>query len=249
MNVFLKETEKLEDLQVGGLKIIQDKNEYRFTSDAVLLANSVSVKPTDTVVEFGTGSGVISILISYKQKPKHILAVEIQPQLADMAKRSIEFNGMQDKISVLNTSLQDFALSYDGKKVEAVVCNPPYIKLNGGETQISENLKICRHEVAVTLDEICFAAGRILKSGGKFFLVHKAERCAEIFELMTKYKIQPKEITTVSAREGEVPYLVIVCGAKDGKVGLKWKKPIVIYDQNGVFTQTIEKLYGEAENG
>lgn len=244
----MKPTEKLEDLQVGGLKIIQDKNEYRFTSDAVLLANTVKAKSGDTVVDFGTGSGIIAILVAYKKKPKQVIAVEIQPQLADMAKRSVDFNGMSDTITVVNDSLQNFADNFAGAKADVVVCNPPYIKLGGGETQEKQNLKICRHEVAVNLDEICMAAGKILKNGGKFFMVHKAERCAEIFLLMQKYGICPKEITEVRAREGDAPYLVIVCGAKEGKQGLKWNKPITVYDKDGVFTPTIAALYGEVEN-
>lgn len=243
----LKETEKLEDLQVGGLKIIQDANEYRFTSDAVLLANSVNAKSGDVVVDFGTGSGIISILIAYKKKPQKVIAVEIQPQLADMAKRSVEYNGLDDRIEVVNASLQEFAKNYGGKKVDVAVCNPPYIKGGGGETQLQESLKICRHEVKVTLEEICFSASKILKNGGKFYIVHKAERTAEIFRLMTKYDVQPKEITTVCAREGDAPYLVIVCGTKQGKEGLRWNKPIVMYDDDGNFTQTIKKLYGETD--
>ena len=244
--VLLKESEKLEDLQVGNLWIIQDSEEYRFTSDAILLANTVVAKKSDVVVDFGTGSGIIPILVSYKRGVSKVVGVEIQPQLADMARRSVEYNGMQDKIQIVNTSLQDYALANCDKKVDVVTCNPPYIKQNCGDVQIKQSLKICRHEVAVTLDEICQAAGRLLKNNGRFYMVHKAERCSEIFELMLKYKIQPKEITTVCAREGDAPYLVIVCGAKAGKVGLKWNKPIVVYDKDGNYTQTIERLYGEA---
>lgn len=241
----LKDTERLEDLQAGGLKIIQDENEYRFTSDAVLLANSVNAKRGDVVVDFGTGSGIIAILVAYKKKPQKIIAVELQAQLADMARRSIEFNNLNEVIQVVNMPLQDFAINYDGKKADVVVCNPPYVKNGGGEMQLQESLKICRHEIKVTLEEICLAASKILKNGGKFYIVHKAERVAEIFALMTKFAIQPKEITTVCARDGDAPYLAIICGVKSGKVGLKWNKPIVMYDSDGNFTQTVKNLYGE----
>ena len=243
--VLLKDSEKLEDLQVGNLWIIQDSEEYRFTSDAVLLANSVKAKKTDSVVDFGTGSGIIPILLVGKKGVSNVVGVEIQPQLADMASRSVEYNNLQDKIKIVNTSLQDYAKQNCDKKVDIITCNPPYIKQNCGDTQLKESLKICRHEVKATLEDICQAAGRMLKNNGRFFMVHKAERCSEIFELMLKYKIQPKEITTVCAREGDAPYLVIVCGAKAGKVGLKWNKPIVIYDNDGNYTQTTSRLYGE----
>lgn len=241
----LSNTEKLEDLQAGGLKIIQDKRQYRFTSDAVLLANTARVPKGGLLVDLGCGSGIISILMAYKQKPSKVLAVEIQPQLADMAKRSVQFNGMESVIEVFNTPLQQFAAEYGGKKADAVVCNPPYVKVGAGEAQEQEHLKICRHEVAVTLDEICRAASLLLKSGGKFFVVHKAERCAELFELMQKHKIAPKEITVVCSREGDAPNLVIVCGAKDGNAGLKWHKPIIMFDDAGNYTKTIARLYGE----
>lgn len=247
--VFLKESEKLEDLQTGNLWIIQDSEEYRFTSDAVLLANVVNAKSKDVVVDFGTGSGIIPLLLVGKKGVNNAIGVEIQPQLADMASRSVQYNNLQDKIKIVNMSLQEYAYQNADKKVDIITCNPPYIKQNCGDTQIKESLKICRHEVLVTLDEICQAAGRLLKNNGRFYMVHKAERCSEIFELMLKYKIQPKEITTVCAREGDAPYLVIVCGAKAGKVGLKWNKPIVIYDNDGNYTQTTARLYGEVENG
>ena len=247
--VLLKESEKLEDLQAGNLWIIQDSEEYRFTSDAVLLANVVNAKSKDVVVDFGTGSGIIPLLLVGKKGVNNAVGVEIQPQLADMASRSVQYNNLQDKIKIVNMSLQEYAYQNADKKVDIITCNPPYIKQNCGDTQIKESLKICRHEVLVTLDEICQAAGRLLKNNGRFYMVHKAERCSEIFELMLKYKIQPKEITTVCAREGDAPYLVIVCGAKAGKVGLKWNKPITIYDKDGNYTQTTARLYGEVENG
>lgn len=247
--VLLKESEKLEDLQAGNLWIIQDSEEYRFTSDAVLLANVVNAKSKDVVVDFGTGSGIIPLLLVGKKGVNNAVGVEIQPQLADMASRSVQYNNLQDKIKIVNMSLQEYAYQNADKKVDIITCNPPYIKQNCGDTQIKESLKICRHEVLVTLDEICQAAGRLLKNNGRFYMVHKAERCSEIFELMLKYKIQPKEITTVCAREGDAPYLVIVCGAKAGKVGLKWNKPIIIYDKDGNYTQTTARLYGEVENG
>lgn len=243
----MKDSEKLEDLQLDGLKIIQDSGEYRFTSDAVLLANSVSLKSGDTVIDLGTGGGIIAILMAYKQKPRKVIAVELQPVLADMAARSVLYNNLTDVIQVVNMSMQEFAAGYDGKKADVVVCNPPYISKNCGEAQIKESLRICRHEVAVTLDEICLTAARLLKSGGKFYIVHKAERCADLFALMREHKIEPKEITTVCAREGDAPYLVIVCGKKDGGVGLKWRAPIVVYDADGNFTPTIARLYGDKD--
>ncbi len=247
MEIKLRDSEKLEDLQAGGLMIIQDSGEYRFTSDAVLLANSVRAKKGDLVIDLGTGSGIIALLVAYKRRPGRVIAVELQDRLADMAARSVKYNGMQDTIEVVCRPMQTFAAEYKGRKADVVVCNPPYIKQGCGEAQEKESLRLCRHEEAVTLDEICRAAGRLLKSGGRFYIVHKAPRCADVFECMTRHSITPKEITTVCAREGDAPYLVIVCGRKDGGEGLLWHKPIVVYDKDGNFTPTIKQLYGEKD--
>ena len=186
MQVQLKDNEKIEDLQCGGLRIIQSAKEYRFTTDAVLLANFFNDMQGKLCVEFGAGSGVISILVARKKRPARIVAIELQPNLADMARRSVELNGMSGQIEVVCGDLKD-AAKYVDKPADVVVCNPPYRRINSGERQLAENIALCRHELAATLEDVISSAGKALNNRGTFYLVHQAERIAEIVTLCSKY--------------------------------------------------------------
>jgi len=219
-NVELKQNERIEDLQIGGLGIVQSADEYRFTSDAVLLANFVRVKRSDTVADFGAGSGVISILLAYKQRPKKVYGVEIQPALADMASRSVRMNGLDGIIEIINGDVKKFA-----EQVDVVVCNPPYRKAGSGQAQEKENLRICRHEISITLDEIVKCASEVLRHKGKLYLVHQAGRTAEIFQSFSKHGIEPKMIQTV-CQKGKAPDVVLICGIKGAAPELKWLPPL-----------------------
>jgi len=220
IEVELKPNERIEDLQSDGLVIIQSANEYRFTSDAVLLANFVQAARADVVVDFGAGGGVIAILLANKQKPKKIYAVEIQPQLADMASRSVRVNGLESVIEVVNCDIKGFS-----RRADVVACNPPYRKAGSGQTQEKENLRICRHEEKVTLDEIVECAARVLKHRGKLYLVHKAGRTAEIFASFARHGIEPKLIQPI-CRRGQAADVVLLCGIKGAAPDLKWLPPL-----------------------
>ena len=237
----LKENEKIEDLQFEGLAIIQSSNEYRFTSDAVLLANFAKVKKGSIVADLGTGSGIIALLIAAKQLPEKIFAIEIQPQLADMAKRSVLLNELDDKIEVICMSMQEFSKSMHS--FDTVVCNPPYRKVGSGERQVKSNLSICRHEIAVTLEEMISSAAALLKDKGDFYLIHQSERLAEIFVQLVKNQLEPKILVPIYAREGDAPYGVLIKATKGGGHGLLWEKGITMFDENGNFTKTIERIY------
>ena len=237
----IKDGEKIEDLQFEGLAIIQSSSEYRFTSDAVLLANFVKVKKGSIIADLGTGSGIIALLIAAKQLPEKIFAVEIQPQLADMAKRSVSLNKLNDKIEVICMPMQEFSKTMHS--FDVVVCNPPYRKIGSGEKQAKKNISICRHEIAVTLEEMISSAAALLKDKGDFYLIHQSERLAEIFVQLAKHQLQPKILVPIYAREGDVPYGVLIKATKGANHGLLWEKGIIMFDKNGNFTKTIERIY------
>lgn len=227
MNIKLKENEKLEDLQYNGLQIIQSANEYRFTTDAVLLANFCNDMKGKLCVEFCAGSGVISILIAGKKHPAHVVAIELQPQLADMARRSVELNNLQDVIEVVCDDVKN-AASLLPKPADVVVCNPPYRKLGSGEKQLADNIALCRHEIAITLEQVITAAAKTLNNRGTFYLVHQAERIAEIVSLCNACQLAVKEIVPVCPRQGKEPNLVLVRAVKCGGADCKLRLPIYV---------------------
>ena len=237
--------ESLEDLQYKGLKIIQKKSGYRFTTDAVLLANFVHGVTGKKVLEVGTGSAVIAILVVAKQSPEHLTAVEIQAEVAQMATRSVEINQLQDKITVINADIKDYCKQIS-ESFDAVVCNPPYRKVGSGFTQEKDSLCISRHEIALNLQELFESAKRLLKFGGSLFIVHQSERLAEAFALGAKYGLEPKELQAICPRAGQSPNLFLARFVKGGKVGLKWFAPIVVFDEDGNYSVTVKKLYGES---
>lgn len=227
MQVQLKSNEKLEDLQYNGLRIIQSEDEYRFTTDAVLLANFCKEMKGKLCVEFCAGSGVISILIAAKKRPAKVVAIELQPQLADMANRSVCYNGLQDVIEVVCDNVLNAPELID-HPADVVVCNPPYRRLGSGETQLAQNLALCRHEIAITLEQVVSAASKTLNNRGTFYLVHQAERAAEIISVCDKYKLAVKEIVPVCPRQGKEPNLVLIRAVKCGGTDCKLRLPIYV---------------------
>ncbi|MDD3831341.1 MAG: methyltransferase [Clostridia bacterium] len=240
--VELLDNEVIEDLQLDGLRIIQQKNGYRFTTDAVLLANSVQGAKGKTVVELGSGSAVISILVAHKQQPRLIHAVELQPDLAQMSARSVELCKLQDIISIINANIQGIHNTI-GNNIDIVICNPPYRAIGSGLMQENDSLAICRHEVAITLEQVIDNASKLLHDKGVFYLVHQTQRLAEIIMLCSKYNMAVKQLTPIIAREGEESKTILIRAVKGGREGLVMNSPIVVFDQQGNYTQTINRLY------
>ena len=226
MQVELKPNEKIEDLQCDGLQIIQSSSEYRFTTDAVLLANFCRDMRGKTCVEFGAGSGVISILLSKKKHPKRIVAIELQPQLCDMMQRSVNLNELQDLITVYNCDLIDaYKVVRDA---DVVVCNPPYRRVGSGEQQLAENIAICRHEVKARLCDVVQSAAKVLNNRGNFYLVHQADRICEIVTLCRDNNIAVKEILPVCPAPNKQPNLVLVRGVKAGEQDCTLHAPLYL---------------------
>lgn len=240
--VELKPQEKTEDLQCDGLRIIQSSEEYRFTTDAVLLANFCREMRGKICVEFGAGSGVISILLAHKKHPKKIVAVEIQPQLADMMRRSVELNGLQDKIEVHNADLKESAKFV--RDADVVVCNPPYRRVGSGERQLKRNIALCRHEIAATLADVVQSAAEVLNNKGSLYLIHQSDRLGEIVAECTRRNLAVKEILPVCPAPDKQPNLVLIRAVKGGEIDCRLRSPLYITDGNGNYTEQTRIWYG-----
>lgn len=240
----LKQNEIIDDLQLDGLKIIQHRHKYRFTSDSAILANFVNAKNTDYVCEIGAGSGVISILVNYKNSPKKITAFEIQSYMADMANRSLQLNNLTNKITIINAPVQK-CFDYVAKEsFDVVLSNPPYQKIFPGSL-ISKNEEeaISKHEKSLTLEELLFYSSNLLKFGGKFYIVYDSKRTAELLHKLTLNKLTPKKMFFCSPSTEKKPHLILVEAVKGGKDGITILPTLITNDKNGDYIYTIQKLY------
>ena len=242
----LKENERLDDLQLGGLKIIQDKTKYCFTSDSAILANFVTAKKSDKVCEIGTGTGVISILLTHKQNPEKIYAFEVQKETAELAKRNVDLNLLNDKIEIINSPIQDFEKYVKRESFDVVVSNPPYRKV-GQKRLISlrEEEAISKHEVKLNLDELVSCAKNLLKFGGKFFLVYDATRTAELIYKLKQNNLEPKIMFFTSPSPTKNPVLVLIEAVKGGKEQVNVLPTLITNDKDGNYIYTIQNLYGK----
>lgn len=243
METKLLPNEKIEDLQCQGLQIIQSSTEYRFTTDAVLLANFCRDMKGKFCVEFGAGSGVISLLLAKKKHARRIVAIEIQPVLADMAARSVILNGLQDRIEVICCDLKQAQRHLDAL-ADVVVCNPPYRRLGSGEIQQADNIAVCRHELKATLADVIASAAKVLNNRGSFYLVHQASRICEIICLCREHNLAVKEILPVCPRPDTEPNLVLVRAVKCGESECVLHKPMSVLDADGNYTPEAKAWYG-----
>lgn len=242
----LKENERLDDLQLGGLKIIQDKTKYCFTSDSAILANFVSAKKSDKVCEIGTGTGVISILLTHKQNPEKIYAFEVQKETAELAKRNVDLNLLNDKIEIINSPIQDFEKYVKRESFDVVVSNPPYRKVNKKSLiSLREEEAISKHEVKLNLDELVLCAKNLLKFGGKFFLVYDATRTAELIYKLKQNNLEPKIMFFTSPSPTKNPVLVLIEAVKGGKEQVNVLPTLITNDKDGNYIYTIQNLYGK----
>ena len=243
MEVLLKHDEVVEDLCCDGLSLIQSRNEYRFTTDAVLLANFCRDMTGKTCVEFGTGSGVIAILVAHKKHPKTVIAMEIQQQLADIATRNMQLNNLENTVSVVCDDLKN-AAKYVTNPVDAVVCNPPYRRIGSGEMQKFDHIAMCRHEISATLADIVASAAKILNNRGALYMVHQSSRLAEICEVCGANKLVVKEIVPVCPRPDVDPNLVLVRAVKCGGQDCVLSAPLYVTDKHGEYTPAAKAWYG-----
>ncbi len=240
----LKPTERLDDLQRNGLKIIQDPERFCFGMDAVLLSGFATAPEGGRVLDLGTGTGIIPILMSAKTKAAELVGLEIQPDSADMASRSVKLNDLESKIKIVQGDIKEAGQLFEAASFDVVTSNPPYM-IGGHGLQNPEAPKaIARHEVMCDLEDVVKAAARCLKSGGKFYMVHRPFRLAEIMVVMHDYKLEPKRMQLVYPYVDKEPSMVLIEGARGGKSRITVEKPLIIYRSPGKYTDEIYDIYG-----
>ena len=239
--------ERIDDLQRKlpdgtNLKIIQNKNWFCFGIDAVLLADFADVRKNNLVMDLGTGNGIIALLLAAKTDASHIDGLEIQSDVAEMARRSVSINNLCDRVNIITDNIIDYRST---KQYDVVVCNPPYKSADSGLTNPNEKLRIARHEVKCNLCDIINTASRLLKPYGRFALIHRPERLADIICNMRQYKVEPKKIRYIQSHVGEAPVMVMVEGQKCAKPYIKTEPPLIIYNRDGSYTDEVNRIYNE----
>lgn len=242
----LKENERIDDLEFKNLKIIQNKNGFCFGIDAVLLSDfAKNIKKDSKVLDLGTGTGIISILLCGKTNLKEIVGVEVQEEVFDMACRSAKLNNLEDKFKVLNSNILDLEEKLQKNYYDVIVTNPPYKKQNTGIINDEAKKLISRHEVLANLEDFIRVSSKLLKDKGEFYMVHRPERLVDIFNIMRKYKIEPKEVRLVFSNEVTAPKMVLVKGVRNGGDYLKFRENLYIYKEDGSYTDEILKIYNK----
>lgn len=242
----LNDNERIDDLGYKNLKIIQNKKEFCFGIDSVLLANFAKhIKKNSKVIDLGTGTGIITILLATRCEVNKIIGVEIQKQMAEMATRSIKLNNLQDKIEILNEDIKYLDNIFQNGEFDVVITNPPYRKDNTGLQNINEGNSIARYEVKCNLDDILSVSSKLLKDGGEFYMIHKLERIIDIAETMRKYQIEPKELQLIFTNKDAKPNLILIKGIKKAKQFLKINKSIYIYEEKGKYSNDILRIYND----
>ena len=240
----LLEDERLDDLQ-NGYWMIQDNQDFCYGIDAVLLSAFAKVKQGETVLDLCTGTGIVPVLLKAKTPGKHFTGLEIQEKSADMGRRSVAYNHLEEEISIIQGDVKDAAKIFGGSNFEVVTCNPPYMTADHGLSNPHLPKAIARHEVLCTLEDVVSQAAKVLKSRGRFYMVHRPFRLAEIMGVMMKYKLEPKRMQLVYPFVNKEPNMVLIEGLKGGNSRITVEKPLIVYEKPGVYTEDIRRMYGD----
>lgn len=244
MIIELKSDERLDDLQRNGYQIIQKKNGFCFGMDAVLLSGFARVKQGEKAIDLGTGTGIIPILLEAKYEGEHYTGLEIQDEMADMAARSVALNHLEEKVSIVKGDIKEASRLFGAASFDVVTSNPPYMNDAHGLKNPDLPKAISRHEVLCTLDDVTREAARLLRPGGRFYMVHRPHRLIEIITVLTKYKLEPKRMKMVHPFVEKDANMVLIEAVRGGKSMIKVEAPIVVYQEPGVYTQEIYDIYG-----
>lgn len=242
--VVLKENERIDDLERNGYHIIQDTNRFCFGMDAVLLSGFARIKEGARVLDLGTGTGIIPILLEAKTKAEHLTGLEIQEDSADMARRSVLLNGLEHKIDIVTGDIKEAGSLFDAASFDVITCNPPYMIGHHGITNEGDAKAIARHEILCTLEDVVSQTAKLLKPGGNFFMVHRPFRLAEIMSVLQAYKLEPKRMQLVYPFVDKEPNMVLIEANRGGKPRMTVEKPLIVYREPGVYMPEIYDIYG-----
>ena len=241
----MREGERLDDLQRGGLRILQRPDGFRFGTDAVLLADFANVKRGERVCDVGTGTGVLPLLLSARAEETTFTAFEIQMEVADMAQRSVQINGLEERIRILCADCREAAALVGHEGHDLLVTNPPYTAQGAGLVSPEKTRALSRSDSEISIEEWMIACGRLLKNGGRLCCVFPAPRFLQLCDAMRGGKVEPKRVRFVCARADAAPKLVLVEGLKGGRPGLHMQPMLITHDEKGGFTQEMRRIYGE----
>ena len=244
LRVPLKAGERIDDLHRNGYQIIQQEKGFCFGMDAVLLSGFAVVKPGERALDLGTGTGIIPILLEAKTEGEHFTGLEIQPEVADMAARSVRLNGLEAKIDIIQGDIKEAGRIFGGASFDVVTTNPPYMNDSHGLKNPDLPKAIARHEVLCTLEDVVREGARVLKSGGRMYMVHRPHRLIEIITMMTKYKMEPKRMKLVHPFVDKEANMVLIEAVRGGRSMIKVEKPLIVYQKPGVYTEEIYDIYG-----
>ncbi len=248
METEINEKERIDNLEYKGLKIIQNKDGFCFGIDSVLLSDfAKEIKKDSVVADLGTGTGIIGILLSGKTKIKKIYGIEIQEEVANMAKRSIKLNNLEEKFEIINDNIKNIFNYLEKNSCDAIVTNPPYKKENTGIINENKLKLISRHEIEASLEDFIKVSAQLLKINGSLYMVHRPERLTDIIYNLRKYKLEPKKIRFIQPSKNKEPNLVLIKAVKNGKSFLKIEKMLTVYDENGKYTDEILEIYNKKE--
>ena len=248
MEINLKDNERIDDLQLNNLKIIQNKDGFCFGIDSVLLSDfAKDIRNNSKVLDLGTGTGIIGILLCAKTKLSKIYGKDNQKEVCDMALRSIKLNNLENKFEIINANIKNLKNIFEENTFDAIVSNPPYKKDNSGLKNESETKLISRHEITASLEDFISISSKLLKNNGSIYMVHRPERLSDLFYLLKKYNLEPKKLRLVQAYFDSKPKLVLVKATKNAKSFLNIEEPLIIYNKEGSYTDEIFKIYGKGE--
>ena len=242
----LEENERTDDLEINGLKIVQNEKWFCFGVDAVLLSDfAKKMKKGAKLLDLGTGTAILPILLSAKTDYEKAVGVEVQEELCKMARKSVMLNGLENRIEILCKNIKELNENFEKNTFDVVITNPPYKKERSGI--INENIQkvISRHEIEANLEDFIKISFDLLKDKGEFYMVHHPERLTDILFYMRKYKIEPKNLKFVFSRQNKIPKLVLIKGVKNAKAFLNVEPNLYIYDDNGNYTDEFLKIYGK----
>lgn len=236
--------ERIDDLHRNDYKIIQNPNKFCFGIDAVLLSGFANVKKNENVLDLGTGTGIIPILLEAKTQGKKFIGLEIQQESVDMAKRSVKLNRLEEKIEIIEGDIKQATLTFKPSSFDVITSNPPYMNNGNGLTNVLMPKAIARHEILCTLEDVISTASKLVKVGGRFYMVHRPHRITDIICLLRQYKLEPKRIRFVHPYIDKEPNMVLIESIRHGKPMMKIEPPLIVYKDKNEYTDEIFEIYG-----